>query len=155
MRRSSGAVVIVVGALALAGCIFSFQQPTLHVAEVRLKQLGLSGGTVAVRLDIVNPNGYDLQSADFQYQLSFSDGGDTGTDWVTLAEGQHGGQIVVPAHDSASVQLDVPFDVAAVTGALGRLLRRGELDYRFTGELQVTEPRRARVPFNLRGVFRP
>lgn len=157
MRRDIRGMTTAMLVLALTGCIFSFQRPTLRVAEVRLKALGVSGGTVGVQLEIANPNGYDLRSTAFGYKLDFSGGNGTNgdADWITLAEGRHDQPILVPANDSASVEIDVPFDLAAVSGALGSLLRRGEVNYRFSGELQVMEPRRTQVPFNLRGVFRP
>lgn len=154
-RRALWRGLAVALVLASSGCFFSFKRPTLRVAEVRLASLGVSGGRVAVEVEITNPNGYDLQSAEFVYALAFSGGASEESDWVTLAEGRHEKMVTVPAGGTAITEIDVPFDLAAVTGALGRLLRRGELDYRFSGELQVTEPRRMRVPFTLRGVFRP
>jgi hypothetical protein len=63
--------------------------------------------------------------------------------------------VSIPAEDTASVEVHVPFEMAPFGTALSRLLRRGELEYRLTGELQVTAPRRVRVPFDRRGVFRP
>ena len=151
VRRGAGLAAV----LFTSGCIFSFQRPELRVADVRLASLGISGGIVAVQVEIVNPNGYDLESSDLRYNLAFSDDGDGEGNWVTLAEGDHDRPVRVAAGDTATVDLQVPFDLNAVSGALGRLLRRGQLDYRFTGELQVTEPRNARVPFDRRGVFRP
>jgi len=153
MRRRLGRAALLV-ALAAPGCL-TFERPTLRVAEVKLASLGFQGGSVAVTLQIDNPNGYTLESQGFQYRLAFSDEADGKGDWMTLAEGRDDQKVSVPAHDTASVQLDVPFDIASVGTALQRLLRRGELEYRFTGELRVTRPRSVRVPFDERGVFRP
>ena len=156
--HARGRVARLVGALALsaaaAGCL-TFQRPTLSVAEVRLASIGLTGGTIGVTLSVDNPNDYKLESEGFGYKLQFSDG--TGGDeaWVTLADARDDRKVSIPAGDTTSVELDVPFDMAPLGTALARLLRRGELEYRFTGELQVTAPRRVRVPFDRRGVFRP
>jgi LEA14-like dessication related protein len=142
------------GVLASSGCL-AFERPTLRVAEVRLGSLGFQGGSVAVTLQVDNPNGYTLESEGFQYRLAFSDGADGKGEWVTLAQGRDDQKVSVAARDTASVELDVPFDLSALGDALQRLLRRGELEYRFTGELRVTRPRSVRVPFDERGVFRP
>lgn len=149
-----GLVCVLTGVALLAGCL-AFRQPTLSVAEIRLASIGLSGGTVGVTLTIDNPNDYALESEGFRYRLQFSDDGDGERTWVTLADGRDDHRMSVPADDTGSVELDVPFDIGPLGSALGRLLRRGELEYRFTGELQVTAPRRVRVPFDRRGVFRP
>ncbi len=141
-------------AVVASGCL-AFQQPTLGVAELRLGSIGLGGGTVGVTLSVDNPNDYALESEGFRYRLQFSDGAGGEGRWVTLADGRDDRRVSIPAGDTASVELDVPFDMAPLGTALGRLLRRGELEYRFTGELQVTAPRRVRVPFDRRGVFRP
>jgi LEA14-like dessication related protein len=147
-----------VAALLLAGAgtgCLAFQRPTLRVADVRLASIGLSGGTVGVTLSVDNPNDYALESEGFRYRLQFTDDAGGEGQWVTLADGRDDQRVSIPAGDTASVELDVPFEMAPLGTALGRLLRRGALEYRFTGELQVTGPRRVRVPFDQRGVFRP
>ena len=72
---------------------------------------------------------------------------DTGA-WLIL--------IVVPARDTARVPLRVPFDLGAVGAAAGRLLREGELEYRFNGALRLRTPvGGVEVPFDERGTLRP
>lgn len=147
--------MVVVASLLPAACSLAFQRPTLRVADVRLAALGVSGGTVAVLVNITNPNRYALESGDFRYTLSMPQGAEEDGGWLTLAEGRHESNVTVPPGDSATVEFQVPFEMAPIRTALGRLLGSGELEYRFTGELQVTSPRRMRVPFDRRGVFRP
>lgn len=142
-------------ALGAVSCVLSFQRPTLRVADVRLSTVSLTGGTVAVLVAIENPNDYPLETVDFRYRLALPGEAEGDREWFTLAEGRHAGVVTVPARDTASVQLEVPFSLAPLGTAMSRLLRRGELDYRFSGELQVTAPRHVRVPFDRRGVFRP
>lgn len=150
-------LLVAVGALITAGCALAFQRPTVRVAEVRLQSLSLSGGTLAVSLRIENPNRYALESQDFRYAVSFlqrTTGPDTS--WVKLAEGRMAEPMKVPAHDTGSVTLHVPFDLGALGLAAGRLLRQGQLEYRFTGELRFHTPLGAKgLPFDQRGTFRP
>jgi len=147
---------ILLGVVMCAGCGLAFQEPTFTVAEVRLASLGLGGGTLTVALDIDNPNRYALESEDFQYRLDFLDDATSEEPWLTLAEGRLDESVRIPARESGSVRVDIPFEFGAVGMALGGLLRRGELEYRFTGELRVRTPLgTSRVPFDERGVFRP
>jgi LEA14-like dessication related protein len=147
----------VAGVLAASACSVVFQRPTVRVAEVHLASLGLSGGMLAVSLSIENPNRYALESQDFRYTVSFLESGaGADTSWVRLAEGRVAEPVKVPAHETGSVTLNVPFDVGAVRLAAGRLLRQGELEYRFTGELLFHTPLGGkRLPFDERGTFHP
>jgi LEA14-like dessication related protein len=155
---------VAVTAVALAGtaCSLVFQRPTLRVADVRLASMDLRGGTLAVALQIDNPNRFSLESQDFSYRLFFLDAapGDTsagGQDaWVKLADGRLSEPTSVPAHGTGTVTVNVPFDFASVGLAAGRLLRQGELEYRFSGELLFHTPLGGkRLPFDERGRFRP
>jgi LEA14-like dessication related protein len=126
------------------------------VAEVRLASMNLSGGTLVVSLEVENPNRYALESQDFRYALSFERGEAGSESWVTLAEGRVPEVVRIPARDRGVVTVSVPFDVASVGSAMGLLLRRGELEYRFSGELRAGTPLGAkRIPFDQKGLFRP
>lgn len=153
-RRLTARACVLALTLGAGGCL-TFRQPTMTVAEVRLASIGLTGGTVGVTLDVDNPNDYRLESEGLRYRLQFADDRSGDRTWVTLADASDDQRVSIPAGAAASVELRVPFEMGSLGSALARLLRRGELEYRLTGELQVTAPRRVRVPFDQRGVFRP
>lgn len=139
-----------------AGCALAFRKPTVSVGEVRLASMGLARGTLLVRLEIDNPNRYALESRDFSYALAFSEGTAPQPVWTTLAEGRLDGVVRAEAGAVTPVDVPVPFDVASVGAALARLLRRGELEYRFSGVLVAGTPLGTkRIPFDQRGLFRP
>lgn len=142
--------------LALSACGLAFQEPTVKVAMVRLVALGLQGGTLEVGVQVHNPNRYSLTAEHLTYRLSFLDNAGDDPDWLSLAEGDVAEPVRVEAGQTATSMVEVPFDFASVGAALGRLLRRGELEYRFTGVLTARTPvGRMRVTFDERGVFRP
>lgn len=150
------------GSLALAvlavpiGCGLAFRRPTVTVAEVRLTALTITGGTVTVGLEIENPNGYPLEGEDFRYGLSFAESGTSEPQWLLLSEGVVAEPVRVPSRDRGRVDIELPFRFSTVGLALASLLRRGELEYRFSGELSVrTRFGGSRIPFDERGVFRP
>jgi len=151
------ALVLASAAGLLAGaCSLAFQQPSVRVAEVRLAAMALDGGALSVRLEVDNPNGYALESRSFRYALAFADGSSGDPEWSTLAEGRLADTVRVPARGTGAAQITVPFQLASVGTALGRLLRQGELEYRFSGELLAGTPiGDKRIPFDQRGFFRP
>jgi LEA14-like dessication related protein len=156
------ALAIVAMALTGTACSLVFQRPTVRVAEVRLASMDLRGGTLAVTLQIDNPNRFSLEGQDFSYRLSFLDASPADTSaggedaWVRLADGHLSEPTSVPAHGTGTVTVNVPFDFSSVGLAAGRLLRQGELEYRFSGDLLFHTPLGGkRLPFDERGRFRP
>lgn len=151
--RMAGAACALVG---LTACGLAFTPPTVRVAEVTLTSMTFTGGTLVVSLDVENPNRYALESQAFQYAVAFAEGSPDGEAWITLARGEHPDTVRIPGGETARVELRVPFEMASLGAAMGRLLRRGELEYRFSGELRAGTPVGAkRVPFDQRGLFRP
>ena len=142
--------------LVAAGCSLGYQAPTLTVGEVRLASLGLTGGSLVVRLEVENPNRYALESRDLRYALAFAEEGPDAPAWKTVVEGRLDRVVRVRAGGVEPVEVTVPFETASLGAALARLLRQGELEYRFSGELLAGTPLGAkRIPFDQRGFFRP
>ena len=142
--------------VAAQACAWAFTPPTVLVESVTLTSLAFTGGSVRVDLVVENPNRFALEGREFRYALAFLEG--TGNDraWVTLAEGKSPEPVRVPANGTGTVSVDVPFDLASVGAALGRLLRSGELEYRFTGEILARTPLGSRrIPIDQQGLFRP
>lgn len=154
--RWVGFVPTLVVVLAMGGCAAAFRPPTVRVAEVRLTAMNFTGGTLRVALEVENPNRYALESRDFRYALSFADGPGDPPSWITMAEGALEETVRVEGGQTAGMQVLVPFEMTSMTAALGRLLRQGELEYRFTGVLLAGTPLgQRRIPFDQRGRFRP
>ncbi|HSG07783.1 MAG TPA: LEA type 2 family protein [Longimicrobiales bacterium] len=142
--------------LSAQSCAWAFTPPTVRVESVRLTSLTFTGGAVQVDLEVENPNRFALESEDFRYALSFAEGSGENRAWVTLAEGSASDPVRVPSRGRGSVSVMVPFDLASVGAALGRLLRSGELEYRFTGQILARTPLGSRrIPIDQQGLFRP
>ena len=144
-------------AVTLSSCSLVFERPTVEVADVRLGSISFTGGTVDLAVDVTNPNRFDLVAEAFRYEVDFADGGaDADTDWRPLASGDSEQLVRVAAHDSVRVEVRVPFDLKDVGTAVVRLLRDGELHYRFRGDVLFDTPvGDMRVPFDRTGLFRP
>lgn len=142
---------------ALTGCSLIIQEPMVRVAEVCAASLGLTGGTLRVVVEVENPNSFGLKSELFTFRLELAEepGVET-TTWRTLFDGEHPGMVQIPSQESTRIELEVPFQYSSVGMVVGRLLRQGELEYRFSGSLQFSLPvGHVLVPFDERGTFRP
>lgn len=154
--RAWKATAAALAVLAGAACGLAFTQPSVRVAQVSLASMTLTGGTLLVSLDVENPNRYALESQAFRYTVAFAEGSPDGEAWVTLARGELPDTVRIPGGGTGRVDLRVPFETASLGAAMGRLLRQGELEYRFSGELRAGTPLGAkRIPFDQRGLFRP
>ena len=80
MRR----VVVGVASVAIAATAAcsalgkqAFQQPVVQLKDVAVQGIGLTGGNLAVKLNVYNPNGYRLDATRMTYNLVVGDGGNT------------------------------------------------------------------------------
>lgn len=149
--------VALAAVLALAGCSLIIEEPQVRVVDVQAASIGLRGGTLTVLVEVENPNRFGLKSEVFAYRLDLAeDPSDPSAGWRMLFDGAYQGKVEIPAGETAQVEVDVPFEYGTVGVVVGRLLRRGELEYRFSGSLRFPLPvGSVHVPFDERGTFRP
>jgi LEA14-like dessication related protein len=149
------AVVVAVSAALLAGgaaCSTlgraAFQNPTVQLRDVRVRGVGLTGGSLDVLLSVYNPNSYRLDATRLTYRVALA--GDS----VTLASGALDSRFTVQDKDSTIVTIPVAFTYAGI-GAAGRsLLNMGQVDYHVIGDVTVGSPvGNFTVPFSSTGRF--
>ena len=88
MRRlmvgaAAAAMAITAGCSALGKA--AFQQPVVNLKDVTVQGVGLTGGQLAVKLNVYNPNGYRLDATRLSYNVQVGDSGNG----VSLATGGH------------------------------------------------------------------
>src|SRR5215218_4190673 len=87
-----------------AGCSMlgrqAFQQPIVHLQDVRLNGVGLTGGNLDVRLSVYNPNGYRMDATRLSYNVSVG-GGDS----IRVANGTLDSRFTVNGNDSSVVTI--------------------------------------------------
>src|SRR5690348_3341997 len=100
-------VTIAVAGIALSSCSrvaeHAVAQPTIGVRGVKLKSVGLSGGSIELALAIAKPNPYPLPVQHAVYSFALRDSTEVG-------HGESPVAFTVPAHDSTLVEL--PVDVS-------------------------------------------
>lgn len=129
--------------LLLPGCRFLFEEPTFRVLDLELTDVGFTSATAEVRVEVENPNWFELDLLGFAYEMELEDpgegseaGGDAGTTWVRLAEGHHEEPLAVPAGETAEFELEVPFDYEGMGAAVRSFLAQGTIPYRLQGDVQ-------------------
>jgi LEA14-like dessication related protein len=138
--------------VAGAGCSAlgraAFENPVVHLRSVAVRGLGLTGGTLDVRLGVYNPNHYRLDATRLTYRLNLA--GDS----ITVANGTVDSHFTVQDNDSTEVTIPVSFTYAGI-GAAGRsLLNTGAVDYHVLGDVTVGSPvGNFTVPYNTTGRF--
>lgn len=153
MRKLVG-VMSVTAALVTAGVGCSalgraaFQNPVVHLRDVRVRGVGLTGGSLDVLLSVYNPNHYRLDATRLTYRVAMA------SDSITLASGALDSRFTVQDNDSTTVTIPVTFTYAGI-GAAGRsILNTGAVDYHVLGDVTVGSPVGSfTVPYSSTGRF--
>lgn len=150
--RKLAVVVAASAAIAAAGCSAlgraGFKEPVVNLRDVRVRGVGLTGGSLDVLLSVYNPNGYRLDATRLTYKVNLA--GDS----ITLASGALDSKFTVNDNDSTIVTVPVSFTYAGI-GAAGRsLLNTGSVDYHVLGDVTVGSPvGHFTVPYTATGRF--
>jgi LEA14-like dessication related protein len=152
MRKLAVAVAASAAIVAGAGCSAlgraAFENPVVHLRDVRVRGVGLTGGSLDVLLSVYNPNHYRLDATRLTYRVALA--GDS----ITLASGALDSKFTVNDKDSTVVTIPVTFTYAGI-GAAGRsLLNTGAVDYHVLGDVTVGTPAgHFTVPYDQTGRF--
>ncbi len=122
--------IVLLGSLMIAGCVgLFFEEPTITLREIHVRQISLTDASLIFVADIQNPNRYELRLKSLHYTVYLNDR-ETGS-------GSLQKEISVPA--SSTAQAEIP--VSASFGSLGVIARvyvtGGELPYRIEGQALV------------------
>lgn len=143
---------LVVAAL-VGGCVPKVEQPQVWVDGARLSSLGLSGGTVDVRLSVFNPNRFAFEASGITYDLDFERPGTE--DWFDFTEGRLDRELRVDAGDTVEVVVPVEFSYQGLGDVVRGLLDRGSFDYRVSGSVALEGPVRRDVRYRHTGTVTP
>ena len=146
-------VTIAVAGIALSSCSriaeHAFAQPTIGVRSVKLKSVGLSGGSIELALAIANPNPYPLPVQHAVYSFTLRDSTEVG-------HGESPVAFTVPAHDSTVVALPVDVSWQGLRAAARDASRDGTVDYVLKGSVTLETPiGNPNIPFQTSGRFTP
>ena len=127
----------------------AFARPTIAVRGVKVKSIGLTGGSIQVSLSIVNPNPYPLPVQRAVYSFALSDS-------TEIGRGESAVAFTLAAHDSALVDLPVDVSWQGLRAAARDASRDGTVDYILKGSVTLDTPLgNPNVPFQAVGRFTP
>lgn len=146
MVAASAAIGVGAGCSALGRA--AFKNPVVQLRDVRVRGVGLTGGSLDVLLSVYNPNGYRLDATRLTYKVNLA--GDS----ITLASGAIDNTFTVKENDSTIVTVPVSFTYAGI-GAAGRsLMNTGSVDYHVLGDVTVGSPvGHFTIPYTATGRF--
>ena len=135
MRTSKVILALVVG-VGVAGCATlgraTFKEPIVHFVDATITGVGITGGSLDVRLSVYNPNKFKLDAMRLTYNVK--------VDSVTLGSGVAPERFIVQEKDSFVVRLPVQFTYAGIGEAGKQLMNTGSVNYRVTGDVTVSTP---------------
>jgi LEA14-like dessication related protein len=127
----------------------AFARPTIAVRGVKVKSVGLTGGSIQVSLSIANPNPYPLPVQRAVYSFALADSTEVG-------RGESATAFTLPAHDSVLVDLPVDISWQGLRAAARDASRDGTVDYILKGSVTLDTPLgNPNVPFQSAGRFTP
>jgi len=116
--------------LLITGCAgLFFEEPTITLKEIHVRQISLTDASIVFVAEIQNPNSYDLRlkSLDYTVHLSGREAGD----------GSLQKEIPVPASASATVEIPVSARFGGLGGIARTYISGQELPYRLEGKALV------------------
>ena len=139
--------------LALAACSAiaerAFSRPLIAVRGVKVRSVGITGGSIEVSLHISNPNPYPLPVQRATYTFALADS-------TEIGRGESAAAFTLPAHDSTVVELPLDVSWQGLRAAARDAARDGTVDYRLTGSVTIDTPvGNPNVPFESAGRFTP
>lgn len=148
MRRIAG-LLLLLAATTVAGCMPKVERPQVWVDGARLASIGLSGGTVDVRLSVYNPNRFAFEASGLTYDLDFERPEDE--EWFDFTEGELDRKLSVAAGDTVEVVVPVEFTFRDLGDVVRGLMDRGSFDYRVSGSVALEGPVRRVIPYRHTG----
>lgn len=110
----------------------AFGTPVVQLKDVRVKGVGLNGGSLDLVLDVYNPNAYRLDATKLTYSLY--------VDTNKVAVGEVLQRVQLDDKKTTQVILPVTFTFREMLGAAKVITGMGSVDYRVTGDVTVATP---------------
>ena len=129
--------VISVAVLAIAACATlgraGFREPVVNFKDLRVRGLGLTGGSLDAYLSVYNPNGFRLDATRLTYTVTVGNNAQVGT-------GALDSRFTVQNNDSTTVRIPIDFTYAGIGAAARQMMQSGSVPYNVTGDLTVGTP---------------
>jgi LEA14-like dessication related protein len=134
-RVKFGAVALAVATLsacASLGALGGFAEPIVSFKDLKVRGLGLSGGSLDAYVNIYNPNGFKLDATRLTYNVAVGEN--------SLGTGALDSRFTVQDHDSTTVRIPIDFTYSGIGSAARQMMQSGSVPYTITGDVTVATP---------------
>ena len=149
-KRRTKLAAAVLAAFALAGCaslgLGGFKEPIVTFKDLRVRGLGLTGGSLDAYLNVYNPNGFKLDATRLSCKVLVGEN--------QLGTGVLDSRFTVQDKDSTTIRIPVDFTYAGIGGVARQMMQSGSVPYTVTGDVTVATPAgNFTVPYSGTGRF--
>jgi LEA14-like dessication related protein len=136
MSRRMKLGTMLIAAAAISACatlgLGSFKEPIVTFKDLRVRGLGLTGGSLDAYLNIYNPNGFKLDATRLTYNVMVGQN--------QLGTGELDSRFTVQNNDSTTVRIPIDFTYAGIGSAARQMMQSGSVPYTVTGDVTVGTP---------------
>jgi len=136
MQRRTMLAAMALAVLAFGGCATlgraGFKQPIVSFKDLRVRGLGLTGGSLDAYLSVYNPNGFRLDATRLTYNVKVGDN--------PLGTGALDSRFTVQNNDSTTVRIPIDFTYAGIGAAARSMMNSGSVPYTVDGDVTVATP---------------
>jgi LEA14-like dessication related protein len=137
MQRRTRFAAALLAVVAIAGCaslgLGGFKQPIVNFKDLKVRGLGLTGGSIDAYLNVYNPNGFNLDATRLTYKVTVGDNAELGT-------GALDSRFTVQNNDSTTVRIPIDFTYAGIGAAARQIMQSGSVPYNVAGDITVGTP---------------
>jgi LEA14-like dessication related protein len=137
MQRRSMLAAAALTVFAVAGCatlgLGGFKEPIVNFKDLRVRGLGLTGGSIDAYINVYNPNGFNLDATRLTYKVTVGDNAELGT-------GALDSRFTVQNNDSTTVRIPIDFTYAGIGAAARQMMQSGSVPYNVAGDITVGTP---------------
>jgi LEA14-like dessication related protein len=128
--------MVLVTVATLAGCaslgMGTFQEPIVTFKDLKVRGLGISGGTLDAYVNVYNPNGFRLDATRLTYNVLVGQN--------QLGTGALDSRFTVQDKDSTTIRIPIDFTYAGIGAAGTQMMQQGSVPYTITGDVTVATP---------------
>ena len=136
MRRKTKLAAAALAVFAVGGCatlgLGGFREPVVSFKDLRVRGLGLTGGSLDAYLNVYNPNGFKLDATRLTYNVKVGEN--------PLGTGALDSRFTVQNKDSTTVRIPIDFTYVGIGAAAHQMMNSGSVPYTVTGDVTVSTP---------------
>jgi len=136
ISRSTRIAMMLVAVAGIGACaslgMGGFREPIVSFKDIKVRGLGLSGGSLDAYLSIYNPNGFTLNATRLTYNVMVGQN--------QLGTGALSSAFAVQSGDSTTVRIPIDFTYAGIGTAATQMMQQGSVPYTITGDVTVATP---------------